>query len=343
MSLPAHWPNTNKTYKSTAINNSSAHKAVINRTRSPLDSSPALSPTWGGLRWGFCLASMILLLTSCAPLQSVRPIVKIGLIAPFEGLYRASGYAALEGMRHAVTVCAPAGMDILPLALDDSGDSAQARRAAQKLLVDPTVRAIVGPLSLDAIPAISEVMSSTLTVAWYIPPLFTPAGDFAAPASSSWLAAQVEHIAASTPAERVLLMDLPATWQLPTETVIPTLRIDDLNTVLATVAETDALLWLGRPEVGAEWHAAIRATHPTTEFWLATQAGINIFAAQAEDLQAVRWLIWTNSNYNQRLQSSDAAGEEATGAMRELTYQATCEALRMLGDESPPDNLPDTR
>ena len=351
MSLPAHWPNTNKTYKSTAINNSIAQKIAIKRTQSPPDSSPVPSPNWGGLGWGLCLASILLLLTSCAPIQSVRPIVKIGLIAPFEGLYRASGYAALEGMRQAMTACAPAGIDVLPLALDDSGDSVQARRAAQKLLVDPTVRAIVGPLLLDAIPAVSDVMSSTPTststsgptIAWYIPPLVMSDGNFATPSSSAWLAAQVEHIAASTTATRVLLMGLPTTWQLPMETALPTLRIDDLATALATVGEDDALLWLGRPEVGAEWHAAISATHPNVEFWLATQAGIDIFAAQAEDLQTVRWLIWTNSNYNQRLQPDDAAGEETTGAMHELTYQATCEALRMLGDEYPPANLPDTR
>ena len=42
----------------------------------------------------------LILATGCTP---VRPVVKIGLIAPFEGLYRDSGYGALAAMRQKKT------------------------------------------------------------------------------------------------------------------------------------------------------------------------------------------------------------------------------------------------
>src|SRR5688500_13064399 len=113
MSLLAHWLNTNRICRSTAINN------------------------WGAF---FLNLLAFLLVTGCT---SIRPIIKIGLIAPFEGLYRQSGYTALDAMRQAMAECTPPGMDVLPLALDDSGDPARAQRAAQKLLIDPSVGAIV--------------------------------------------------------------------------------------------------------------------------------------------------------------------------------------------------------
>ncbi len=56
---------------------------------------------------------------------NTRPVVKIGLIAPFEGLYRESGYEALAAMRSAIAdspLPSQVRIDILPLALDDSAD-----------------------------------------------------------------------------------------------------------------------------------------------------------------------------------------------------------------------------
>ena len=297
--------------------------------------TPIPSPGWGGLGWGLCLASLFLFLTGCT---SVRPIVKIGLIAPFEGLYRASGYAALEGMRQAVTECTPPGMDVLPLALDDSGDPDQARRAARKLLVDPTVRAVIGPLLLDAVPAVSSVIAHATTgtnsVAWYIPSL----GVATENNTENSLGAQIDYVAAATSATRVFLLGLPTTWQIPITTTVPTQHIDELDRALASVTDDstdhDAMLWLGRPDVGASWYVALRQANPDIEFWLADQAGIDIFAAQVaaqtDDLGAAHWLVWANSDYNQRLQSDDAA-IQPTEATREVTYQATCAALQALG------------
>ncbi|MFZ1771520.1 MAG: ABC transporter substrate-binding protein, partial [Caldilinea sp.] len=85
-----------------------------------------------------------LVLAACT---DVRPLVKIGLIAPFEGLYRRTGYEALAAMRQALADAPTGPVAIIPLALDDSADPTRTVRAAEKLLVDPQVQAVVGPLS----------------------------------------------------------------------------------------------------------------------------------------------------------------------------------------------------
>ena len=49
-----------------------------------------------------CLLTCDLLLATCAFPGSVQPTVKIGLSAPFEGLYRDLGYEVLPAVRLAV-------------------------------------------------------------------------------------------------------------------------------------------------------------------------------------------------------------------------------------------------
>jgi hypothetical protein len=305
MSLPAHWPNTNKICKSTATNN------------------PRL----------LTLVSLILLLAACTP---VRPIVKIGLIAPFEGLYRESGYAALAAMRQAIDECTPDGMDVIPVALDDSGDPAEAQRAAQKLLVDPAVRAIIGPLLLDSVPAATAVMTQSAEIPWLIPPVVAPEGGFASPQTSAWLEAQVDFVATETSAPRILLLGLSNEWELPLNVSVPVIRIDHLESALTTVEAGDVVLWLGRPDVGARWFAALRSQQPDVDFWLANQSGMEIFVAHATDLQGAHWLVWTDVNYNRWSQSTALATQTATDTSFDgtpyLTYRATCSALASLVD-----------
>jgi hypothetical protein len=74
---------------------------------------------------------LALLLAGCT---DVRPVAKIGLIAPFEGLQRRTGYAALESMRQAIVETPASAIGVIPLALDDSADPLGHSRAAEKLL-----------------------------------------------------------------------------------------------------------------------------------------------------------------------------------------------------------------
>jgi ABC-type branched-subunit amino acid transport system substrate-binding protein len=86
-------------------------------------------------------------LAACDP-ASTAPVVKIGLVAPFEGRYRAIGYEAIYAARLAVREINSAGgiggYRVEMIALDDSGDPAMAIEQARKLAIDPQVIAVVG-------------------------------------------------------------------------------------------------------------------------------------------------------------------------------------------------------
>lgn len=88
---------------------------------------------------------------------STQPVVKIGLVAPFEGRYRPIGYEAIYAARLAIReINAQGGLHgrrIELVALDDRGEPEKAITAARQLILDPQVVAVVGhlrPASSDA-------------------------------------------------------------------------------------------------------------------------------------------------------------------------------------------------
>ena len=94
------------------------------------------------------------LLSSCAGLGSTRPVVKIGLVAPFEGLHRHLGYDVLYAVKLAVRECnaagGVAGYMVELVALDDGNDPAQAPLQARKMIVDTDVMGVIGHFSDEA-------------------------------------------------------------------------------------------------------------------------------------------------------------------------------------------------
>ncbi|MDW8325320.1 MAG: ABC transporter substrate-binding protein [Anaerolineales bacterium] len=94
----------------------------------------------------FLLSTFYFLLTSCLPIT--RPVVKIGLVAPFEGRYRNLGYEVIYAVRLAVREAnaagGVAGYSVELSALDDSGDPEMAAEQARKLATDPQVVAVLG-------------------------------------------------------------------------------------------------------------------------------------------------------------------------------------------------------
>lgn len=86
-----------------------------------------------------------LLMSACAV---TRPVVKIGLVAPFEGRYRSVGYEVIYAVRLAVREAnaagGVAGFSVELTALDDSGDPALAIEQVQKLNADPQVVGALG-------------------------------------------------------------------------------------------------------------------------------------------------------------------------------------------------------
>ena len=92
----------------------------------------------------------LLALAGCAlpPLPGgTRPLVKIGLAAPFEGLGRPLGYEALQGVKLALAernAAGGAGGAMVELvALNDSGEAGEARLQASELAADPAVMGVV--------------------------------------------------------------------------------------------------------------------------------------------------------------------------------------------------------
>ncbi len=91
---------------------------------------------WCLLLWG---------LVSCG---GTAPVVKIGLVAPFEGQRRALGYDVIYSARLAVREINLAGgvggYRVELVALDDAGDPELAQQAAASLALDPMVVAVIG-------------------------------------------------------------------------------------------------------------------------------------------------------------------------------------------------------
>lgn len=77
-----------------------------------------------------------------------RPILKIGLVAPFEGRYRDVGYEVVFAVRLAMREINAAGgvggYSVELVALDDSGDEQMAVEQARKLETDISVIAVIG-------------------------------------------------------------------------------------------------------------------------------------------------------------------------------------------------------
>jgi branched-chain amino acid transport system substrate-binding protein len=81
---------------------------------------------------------------------STPPVVKLGLIAPFEERHRDDGYMALRAVRLAVqernAAGGVAGRQVALVALNDNGRTDEARQRAANLAVDRDVLGVIGPL-----------------------------------------------------------------------------------------------------------------------------------------------------------------------------------------------------
>ncbi len=103
----------------------------------------------------FLLAPAVIFLSGCT---GVKPVVKIGLVAPFEGRHRSLGYDAVYAARLAIREVNAAGgvggVRVALVALDDGGNPELAQQAAASLVVDPDVVAVVG----HGLPAVTDAV-----------------------------------------------------------------------------------------------------------------------------------------------------------------------------------------
>ncbi len=100
------------------------------------------------------------LISACA---STAPVIKIGLVAPFEGRYRPVGYDAIYAARLAVreqnAQGGVGGYRVELVAYDDGGDAQAAVERARQLALDPQVVAVIGHYRVETTRAAWEVYS----------------------------------------------------------------------------------------------------------------------------------------------------------------------------------------
>jgi branched-chain amino acid transport system substrate-binding protein len=119
---------------------------------------------WVLRRASLALITTALLLAGCAFPGSTKPVVKIGLIAPFEGLERGLGYEVLYATKLAIrerNASDGVGGTMMELiALDDSAGPDAAAQAAKMLTVDPKVMGVIGPVSARSADAVADAFDA---------------------------------------------------------------------------------------------------------------------------------------------------------------------------------------
>lgn len=301
---------------------------------------PSSAPTGRHQRWSFFIIFVIVwpLLGSCrqgltiVP-TSTQPVAKIGLLAPFEGLHRRNGYAALAAMRLAIEdyrqnmadehLSDQDAMAIIPLALHLDTDGLQtgvAQRTVAKLLADPELAAVVGPYD----PAVVLAVESTLTgsaLPWLLPFVPNRVNGEQQPAAFSqeltikWLVpllAEVATRAAQQGATRLVVAGWQASLFSPTF-LDGAMDVEALPLPLYFVAEAsatnvmfdsgDALFWLDTPEAAAAFLATqdVSGWEPVS-LWFGPAGddpllGELFLSEFTFDSNKIYWVTWLDNHY----------------------------------------------
>jgi len=110
------------------------------------------------------LLSLLILLVACHTPGAIRPVIKVGLVAPFEGRYRYLGYDVFPAVRLALREInqagGVAGTLVELVAYDDGGAPQMADEQARKLVVDADVVAVIGHFREDTTTAASSTYTS---------------------------------------------------------------------------------------------------------------------------------------------------------------------------------------
>ena len=103
------------------------------------------------------------LLSACAMPGDAAPVVKIGVIAPFEGAGRPLGYAVLPAIKAAVAEANTSGKlgryQVMVVAFNDDLHGPTAAAQAKALALDPEVLAVVGPWSAETVEAVAPILA----------------------------------------------------------------------------------------------------------------------------------------------------------------------------------------
>jgi hypothetical protein len=109
-------------------------------------------------RYHWLLVGLALLMSACAVTRS-EPVLRIALLAPFEGRYREIGYNALYAARLALQDAGQTQVELLPI--DDGGTVITAVDRALALKQDPLVKVVIvsghSAAYIDVLNALSDV------------------------------------------------------------------------------------------------------------------------------------------------------------------------------------------
>ena len=116
--------------------------------------SMGTSTKQSGFVSGVLLAAFLLLALSACQAGGTRPIIKIGLTAPFSGYDESLGYSVIGAVRLAVRERnqsgGVAGYSVELVALDDGNAPDQAAQRAREMIIDPAVMAVLGGFDTTA-------------------------------------------------------------------------------------------------------------------------------------------------------------------------------------------------
>ncbi len=109
----------------------------------------------------FFLSLLVLTLSvSGCTVAATKPLLKIGLVAPFEGLKRPVGYEVLYAVKLAIREHNQGGgvngYLVELVALNDNDDSQEAIQRAREMIVDPNVMGVIGYFSSATAAAVGD-------------------------------------------------------------------------------------------------------------------------------------------------------------------------------------------
>ena len=109
------------------------------------------------------LFAICYLLSACAIPGDAAPVIKIGVIAPFEGTGRPLGYAVLPEIKAAAAEANASGdlgrYRVLVVAFNDDLDAPTAAAQAQALALDADVLGVVGPWTAETAAAAKSILA----------------------------------------------------------------------------------------------------------------------------------------------------------------------------------------
>jgi len=121
------------------------------------------------------LCVIVLCLSACILPGGAAPVLKVGLIEPFEGLGRPLGYAVLPAVQEVLDSANASGelgsYRLLLVALNDDLDPAAAAAQAAALAQDASVIAVIGPFTIPTAAQAAPILSAARIPALVAAPL----------------------------------------------------------------------------------------------------------------------------------------------------------------------------